>query len=143
MKNLKFATALLISTTLLLGTSYAKTFNFESNLSGKNQNPHIETAGKGHIKASYNSTSKILKWNVTYNHMTGAATMAHFHGPATSQQNADVIIPIKPDALASPIHGSVKLNDMQAKQLMSGQWYFNIHTEKHPGGELRTQMIAK
>lgn len=143
MRILKVSAALIVAVSMYSGAAYAKTLNFESSLSGNKEVPHITTTAKGQLKASYNTISKVLKWHVSYSSLSGAATMAHFHGPATTRQNADVIIPIKPDALKSPIEGSEKLTKEQEKQLLSGHWYFNIHTEKHPSGEIRTQLIAK
>lgn len=143
MKSLKIAAALILSAFLFAGTSYARSFSFEGALSGEQENPPVVTSAKGRIEASYNTISKVLKWRVNYDGLSGAPTMAHFHGPATTKQNADVIIQIKPDALQSPIIGSEKLTKKQEKQLLSGEWYFNIHTEKNPAGEIRTQLIAK
>lgn len=143
MRNLKISAALIIAVSMLSGAAYAKTLNFESSLSGNKEIPHVVTAAKGQLKASYNTISKVLKWHVSYSGLSGTATMAHFHGPATTRQNADVIIPIKPDALKSPIEGTEKLTKEQEKQLLLGHWYFNIHTEKHPGGEIRTQLTHK
>ena len=143
MGYLKFSMVFIVSSALLVGAAYAKTLNFESGLSGKNEVPHITTTGSGSLKASYNTISKVLKWHVNYSGLSGAPTMAHFHGPATTKQNADVMIAIKSQALKSPIEGSEKLTKTQEKQLLSGHWYFNIHTEKHPAGEIRTQLIAK
>lgn len=143
MKSLKIAAALILSAFLFAGTSYARSFSFEGTLSGEQENPPVVTSAKGQIEASYNTISKVLKWRVSYDGLSGAPTMAHFHGPASKNQNADVIIQIKPDALQSPMKGSEKLTKKQEKQLLSGEWYFNIHTEKNPAGEIRTQLIAK
>ena len=44
-------------------------------------------------------------------------------------------------ALASPITGQATLTDAQAKDLLAGQWYFNVHTAKIPGGEIRGQVV--
>ncbi|MDR0253444.1 MAG: CHRD domain-containing protein [Brucellaceae bacterium] len=143
MKSLKIAAALILSAFLFAGTSYARSFSFEGTLSGEQENPPVVTSAKGQIEASYNTISKVLKWRVSYDGLSGAPTMAHFHGPASKNQNADVIIQIKQDALQSPMKGSEKLTKKQEKQLLSGEWYFNIHTEKNPAGEIRTQLIAK
>jgi hypothetical protein len=142
-KSLKIAAALILSAFLFAGTSYARSFSFEGTLSGEQENPPVVTSAKGQIEASYNTISKVLKWRVSYDGLSGAPTMAHFHGPASKNQNADVIIQIKQDALQSPMKGSEKLTKKQEKQLLSGEWYFNIHTEKNPAGEIRTQLIAK
>lgn len=143
MKYLKFATALVVSTVLLGGSAYAKTFDFSGSLTGEQEVPQVQTAASGELNASYNTISKVLKWKISYSGLSGAPTMAHFHGPANATQNAPVIIPIKTDALPSPIEGSEKLTKQQEQQLLSGHWYFNIHTKMHPGGEIRTQLIAK
>ena len=49
------------------------------------------------------------------------------------------MVPITGD-LASPVKGSVKLNADQAKALMNGDLYFNIHTAMNKGGEMRGQV---
>ncbi len=35
------------------------------------------------------------------------------------------------------------LTDAQAADLKAGKWYFNIHTEKNKGGEIRGQVMKK
>jgi hypothetical protein len=51
-----------------------------------------------------------------------------------------VQVPIPPDGLASPIKDQAVLTDSQAKDLLSGNWYFNVHTAQNPGGEIRGQL---
>ncbi len=36
--------------------------------------------------------------------------------------------------------GSASLTDSEAKDLMEGMMYFNIHTAEHKGGEIRGQL---
>ena len=86
--------------------------------------------------------------------------MAHFHGPAEPFElisgqlggtdldprqnphqlgtNADVTVVITPST--SPFEGSATLTDAQAAELMAGQWYVDVHTAAHPGGEIRGQL---
>jgi hypothetical protein len=66
--------------------------------------------------------------------------MAHFHGPAPAGKNAGVVIPIPMDKLASPIEGQATLTAAQESDLLAGNWYFNVHTAKNPGGEIRGQV---
>ena len=47
----------------------------------------------------------MLQWKVTYEHLTGPATAAHFHGPAPVGQNAGVQVPIPKEELAAAIKG--------------------------------------
>lgn len=143
MKFMSLYLAALLPCLVALNGAEAKTINFSSDVTPAQESHAVTSNGKGHLTASYNTVTKILKWHVPYAHLTGMATMAHFHGPAGAKQDAPVIIPIALQALPSPISGSAKLTVAQQKQLLSGQWYFNIHTQKYPGGEIRTQLVAR
>ena len=77
----------------------------------------------------------MLQWKVTYEHLTGPATAAHFHGPAPVGQNAGVQVPIPKEELAAI--KPKELTDAQVTDLMGGKWYFNVHTKEHPAGEIR------
>jgi hypothetical protein len=70
--------------------------------------------------------------------LSGAATAAHFHGPADPGKNAGVAVPITPNT--SPLEGSTTLTDAQAADLQAGRWYVNVHTAANPGGEIRGQL---
>ena len=82
-----------------------------------------------------------------YSGLTGPATMAHFHGPTEPSWQqphqfgdvADVTVPIT--ASTSPFEGSATLTDAQAAELSAGKWYVNIHTDAHPAGEIRGQVV--
>ena len=41
------------------------------------------------------------------------------------------------------LKGEATLTDAQAADLEAGKWYFNIHTEKNKGGEIRGQVMKK
>jgi hypothetical protein len=40
----------------------------------------------------------------------------------------------------SPFSGEAQITPEQFNQLSSGQWYVNVHTAAHPGGEIRGQL---
>jgi len=79
---------------------------------------------------------------VTFSGLSSDPTMAHFHGPATMGKNAGVLIWISKQGTppASPITGETTLTAEQAQQFMAGDWYINLHTKDHPGGEIRGQV---
>lgn len=143
MKHALLYYACVVSFISLSAAAQAKTLNYDAKLSGHHEVPMNTSHGEGHLTASFDTNSRLLSWNITYGGLTGPATMAHFHGPASVKENADVVIPISNDKLASPITGSMKLTTAQAKQLRAGLWYFNVHSEKFPGGELRSQLKAQ
>lgn len=73
--------------------------------------------------------------------LSGPATAAHFHGPASAGANAGVVVPFA--NAASPIEGQATITAAQAADLMAGRWYANIHTAANPGGEIRGQMLPR
>ena len=128
-----FAGALALAT-----TSMAATVNFKASLSGKSEVPPNATAGSGTVTATYDTDSKKLTWKGSYSGLTGPATAAHFHGPAAAGKNAGVMVPIAP--ATSPLAGSATLTDAQAKALLDGDMYVNVHTAANKGGEIRGQL---
>lgn len=111
-------------------------------LSGTEEVPPVTGSGAGRVEASLNSQSRLLTWTATYSGLTGAASAAHFHGPAAIGENAGVAVPIS-GSLASPITGTATLTDAQMADLMAGKWYLNLHTAAHPNGEIRGQLSAQ
>ena len=108
-------------------------------LSGASEVPAVMTDATGIVEASLGSGTNVLTWKITYSGLSGPATGAHFHGPATAGQNAGVVVPISAP-LASPISGSATLTTAQAADLNAGRWYVNLHTAANPNGEVRGQM---
>ena len=121
--------------------SFAEVVNLKAQMSAKSEVPPNQSAGKGEVTATYDTATKKLSWKGTYSDLTGPATAAHFHGPATAGKNAGVVIPIFAGPTAkSPFEGSATLTDAQAQQLLSGQWYANVHTAANKPGEIRGQV---
>jgi hypothetical protein len=111
-------------------------------LTGAQQVPPVETSGSGSADLTYDPATRVLTWSVTYSGVSAPATMAHFHGPAATGANGPVTIWIsnKGSAVESPIKGEATLTPEQAAQFTAGQWYVNVHTSSHPGGEIRGQV---
>jgi hypothetical protein len=70
---------------------------------------------------------------------------AHIHGPADPGKNAPPVIWLSkkgdnPD-FPSAFKGSAELTADQAKELMLGKYYVNIHTKMNPAGEVRGQLV--
>lgn len=119
----------------------AETVTLKANLSGSQEVPPNDSKGKGEVTATYDSGSKKLAWKGNYSGLSGPPTAAHFHGPAGSGKNAGIAIAIFGGQNAkSPFEGSATLSDAQAKQLLDGEWYVNVHTGAHAAGEIRGQL---
>jgi len=138
MKTTMLAFAALLA---FVPAALAATENYSADLKASSQVPVNDSKGSGALTATYDTASKKLTYTVTYKDLTGPATMAHFHGPADAKTNAPVVVPAK-DA-ANPIKGEATLTDAQAADLQAGKWYFNVHTEKNKGGEIRGQVMKK
>jgi hypothetical protein len=131
-----FMLALLAST-----ASFADTVALNASLQPSSEVPPRVSKGHGIVNATFDTDTKLLAWTITYAELSGPVTMAHFHGPAPVGQNAKVQVPIDKHALASPMKGEATLTDAQVSDLLAGQWYFNIHTQENPTGEIRGQVM--
>lgn len=139
-----FVRPLSILTALALaGTAFpalAAQVHLTAALTGGEEVPANDSAGTGMVDAMYDSESNVFTYTVTYDGLTGPAVAAHFHGPANPGETAPPSLPIEGD-LTSPIAGTATLTDAQEAELLSGMWYFNVHTAQYPDGELRGQML--
>jgi CHRD domain len=93
---------------------------------------------------SFDPATRMLTWSVTYNGLSGPATMAHFHGPAVEGKNGPPTIWLaeKGATVASPIKGQATLTPEQAQQLTAGEWYVNVHTQANPNGKILCRLKA-
>jgi hypothetical protein len=129
----------MIASVLSVSLASARMIVLSATLDGQKQVPPVETAGKGTAEVSYDTNTRQLDWTVTYGGLSGPATAAHFHGPAGPGENAPPVISFKAP-LASPVSGSATLTEEQAKELLDGKFYINIHTAAHKDGEIRGQV---
>lgn len=130
----------------LAPASYAETVTFKANLSAADEVPPNPSTGTGSVTATYDTATKTLSWDGTFSGLTGPVAAAHIHGPAPAGKNAGVVFWIsdhntKDHPFTSPFKGSATLDDKQADDLMAGQYYVNLHTAAHPGGEVRGQLV--
>jgi hypothetical protein len=124
-------------------SAHAASQSFKVELTGAQQVPPVESPGKGTAELTYDPATRMLSWTVTYTGLSGPATMAHFHGPAAAGKNGPVAVWLaaKGASADSPIKGEATLTPEQAQQFSAGDWYINVHTQAHPGGEIRGQVI--
>lgn len=111
-------------------------------LSGMTEVPAVMGSASGTLQGTLNPQTSVLTWTVRYVGLTGAATAAHFHGPAIAGQNAGVALPLT-GSLVSPISGSVTLTAAQMADVRAGKWYLNLHTAANPSGEIRGQLTVQ
>ena len=117
----------------------APPMTFQGPMSGAYEVPPTNTRGVGTVVATVYPSTGAMTYKVQYKDLTGPATAAHIHGPASPGANAPVVIPAT--VTASPITGGATLTPAQLADLQAGKYYFNIHTASNPGGEIRGYML--
>ncbi len=124
------------------GLAQAAPVKFTVPLDGAEQVPPVDTSGKGSAAITWDPATRVVTWDITFSGLSGPATMAHFHGPADKGKNGPVVVWLSKQgtAPASPFSGSATLTADQATQFAAGEWYVNVHTQAHPGGEIRGQV---
>ena len=125
----------------------ADTLNFQVDLTGGREVPSNDSTATGHVDATLDTSANTLTWTCTYSGLSAAPIGAHFHGPvsyigATSEENAPIQVGT-PGSLASPFSGKSAIDATQAQDLKIGRWYFNLHSTKFPGGEIRGPVVRK
>jgi hypothetical protein len=140
----------LIILTALLGApaaALAANEQFHAVLLGASETPPTGVSGAGTLDATLDTASRTLTYTLTWSGLTGAATMAHFHGPAAPGAAAGVQVSIRDKAnpgqaaaLTSPVNAQAILTADQVAQLEQGLWYVNVHSAQFPKGELRGQV---
>jgi hypothetical protein len=123
-----------------ISAASAATVSYSARLSGAREIPKTDSKGTGKLNGTFDTTSKELKYTLTFDRLSGPATAAHVHGPANGKQSAGVLAPLGDKSPTSPVTGTVTLTDDQAKALQSGKIYANVHTATYPAGEIRGQL---
>ena len=115
------------------------TMQVTGTMSGANEVPAVTTQATGNVTGTYNPTTKVLTYTVTYAGLTPTAGHFHIGAPGT---NGSVSITF-PSVASSPITGTATLSDSQRDALLGGNMYANLHTTANGGGEIRANVTAK
>lgn len=120
-------------------SSLAAVVNLSATIDGLQANAGAGTgsAGTGSASMVFDDVSNQFDWNISWSGIINE-TVAHFHGPASVNQNAGVEVGI--DISSNPAIGSAILTAGQATDLLAGLWYINIHTTAFGAGEIRGQV---
>lgn len=126
-----------------LRDSSATMYAFNLYLSGPNVVPPVSTNGTASLNGTYNDVTNELTINVSFSLLSGVTTGAHFHGPASSTENAGTQV-IWTGFPLGVTHGTYSNTFILAPSvesiLLQGRMYADIHTAYAFNGEIRTQM---
>lgn len=114
-------------------------------LSGAQEVPVKTTPASGTADVSYNKKTRVLTYTVNWNALTGNPTGAHIHGTAAKGVNAPIkhdFFSLFPKTPSGTFTNAVMVDGVALKEdsLLMGFYYFNIHTQMNPGGEIRAQI---
>jgi CHRD domain len=126
--------------------AFAVIIPIQATLTGAGEAPPNDSPARGVMEGTFDTDTNTLTWTVTYSGLATAPIGAAFHGPVPVGQPPEEIAPIQvatPGNLASPFHGVAKIDDVQAKDLEDGRWYFNLHSKQFPAGEIRGPVVGR
>jgi CHRD domain len=159
------AVALVVASVGVAGGGKSK--KIEAKLTGYEEVPAINTAGKGKIKLRVrNGTSAgTIEFKLTYSNLTSPATAAHIHfgqesvnggiavhfcgtggKPACPAGNTSTKVTVEGTAAAADVVAitaqGLAAGDMASLQraIKAGVAYVNVHSTPFPGGEIRAQL---
>jgi hypothetical protein len=127
---------------------------FTAHLYGDQQVPPVQTNASG--MASFKPMQDSIWFNITVTDTQGV-TMAHIHSGKQGENGPPIVPLYKSDTPSGPIVGLLAKGNITAdtfqgpmtgKQIsdlitavQNGETYVNIHTQKHPDGEIRGQIM--
>lgn len=135
--------AVLAFTSLAIGRTNAS-YTLSAVMNAGQEVPHPKGAMAGASGRFTGTLSNgILKWRLTFAHLTGPATAAHIHVGVKGKSGA-VLVPLC-GPCKSGASGTVKLANPAALSITSkpGSTYVNVHTAKNPAGEIRGQLTVQ
>lgn len=108
------------------------------------QTPKVDSNALGNALLTLTSSTRMLCYSISFTELVGIENVAHFHGPASAGQNANILFDISPapSPTGSPKTGCVgPLGAKRMSQLKRGLFYINVHSDLFPSGEIRGQVL--
>ncbi len=122
---------------LASGVGLASAATVHVKLTGSHEVPPVKTMarGAGVIEVA---TDGAVSGKVTTHGIHG--TMAHIHAAAPGK-NGPPVIDLAPGPNGTwVVPAGSKLTPDQYKEFLAGHLYINVHSDAHPGGEIRGQL---
>ena len=108
------------------------------------QDPKPDSNALGNALMTFQKSTGLLSYSISFTPLAGTEIAAHFHAPASAGVNASVLFFITPgpSPVGSPKTGCVgPLSKQEQKDLRNGLFYINIHSDVFPAGEIRGQVL--
>ena len=119
--------------------------NLEAYLDGLQETPPVATSGTGYATITLDDVTNQFTMTGTFQDLIGTTNNGHVHGPAPAGTPAGVMFGITFDfgvTSGNMSHNGV-ITAQQTADILNDLAYINIHTNSHPGGEIRGQIIPE
>ena len=161
LKSAALAVILILSMLLVLGQKSSNE-SHKAELSGYEEVPAVSSTGSGTLRLKVNDADQLIEYELSYENLEGTTTTAaHIHlgqksvnggviaffcgsggtdpcttgsGTFTGSISAANVIGPAGQGIAAGEFAEV------VRALRAGMIYVNVHTNKHPGGEIRGQV---
>ena len=131
--------ALLVSFLALAGArAHAQVWSGSFPLDGAQTVPPSGSSASGTGSVTLDVATNRLTWNIGFGGLS--RVLAVYFSAAPEGATGPTQMQLPP---FSPIVGSTIVTPAQAADLMAGRWYVNVHTQLHPPGEIRGQVLLR
>ncbi|GJQ28582.1 MAG: hypothetical protein HBSAPP03_04660 [Phycisphaerae bacterium] len=109
---------------------------------GLQEVPPNASPATGVISGTYDDVTNLLTYSLNFTGLVAPTSAAHFHMAPPGVAGPVMIGPAGfPLGVTFGAYGnSHVLTATQETDFLAGLWYFNIHTQVFPGGEIRGQI---
>ena len=134
-----FRRAMTVAAAVLLtaGAGLAGAATVHVKLTGSHEVPPVKTMARGsgviEVAADGSVTGKIATHGIK-------GTMAHIHEGAPGVEGKPIIALAPGPGGTWVVPAGSKLSPEQLKEFQAGDLYVNVHSDAHPGGEIRGQL---
>ncbi len=145
-----FGSGFLVVVLIFFLASCTQNTVFTAALSGAGEVPPVVTTATGTVTATLQGNT--LTITGSYSGLSGPATAAHIHGPASTTQTAGVLVQLTVTEGSTPGSGTISGESTELtgqglttqfvrNDLEAGLYYINVHTTANPAGEIRGQLL--
>ncbi|HZL99690.1 MAG TPA: CHRD domain-containing protein [Planctomycetota bacterium] len=124
----------LLAASLLAPTLVSQSL-FRASLDGTQEVPPVATLAGGWCKATLNTGTGVVTYEVRTFGLSGTA--AHFHNSAGG---IEVVLAGGPTVWSG---SSLPLSPIQIADMQASDWYVNVHTVGNPNGEIRGALLPR
>ncbi|HWQ13225.1 MAG TPA: CHRD domain-containing protein [Roseiflexaceae bacterium] len=110
---------------------------FTAALRGDQEVPPVDTGAEGAGVFALSPDRTLLLYDVAHSGLSSAQTGQHIHrGPPG--ESGPVVHPL---SAGNPMTGTLTLTLTDTAELLAGEFYVNVHSTLHEGGEIRGQIL--